>query len=90
VINGHNAAVSIDGDTHMTREHHLAQRDEKPAVGAIVVREQTAFAIELLDDGEELLQHRRIFDIRRCIPDAPIHLRQRGAAQSRLPATQIH
>jgi hypothetical protein len=52
-------------------------------------RPAAALGIELLDGGEQPPQQRRVVQVRRFGADAPVDLRQAGAAEAVLPAAEV-
>ena len=83
-------AVERDVETAMSGQRHLDQRNERTAVGAIVIREQKSFGIRLLDRREERTKSGRIVEIRREPAVAIESLQKHRTAQSRLTGAKIN
>ena len=55
-----------------------------------MVSKQHFVLVEPLNDGKESLKVFCVVQIRHCLPDFVVHLRQRGTAHAILAATQIN
>ncbi len=63
-------------------EGHLAQGGEQAAVGAVVVGQDHAPGVELLDHPEEGLEGLRVVQVRRVVADLLVDLRQGRAGEA--------
>ena len=79
------AFVEADIQSGVRGKTHLAQRRQHAAVGTVVIGQQTAFAVEALDQIEEGFERLRLVHVRRHIAHLFIHLRQRRTAEA-IPA----
>jgi uncharacterized protein YaiI (UPF0178 family) len=73
----------------MPRESHLNGRGEQAAVGTIVIGEELLLAAELLDRVPEILQVSGTVHVWRGLAHLRDHLREDGAAQAALSATEV-
>jgi hypothetical protein len=78
-----------DVETGATSKRHFEQRDEKPAVGSVVVGKNFSVAHKFLNRGEKAHKARRIVKIGRNLADLAKDLRQGRPAQSILARAQI-
>ena len=65
----------------MCGEHHLCQRHQQAAVGAVVIGKNFFINGQLANRREKILQARGIVEIRRDIANLCVHLRQSGCTE---------
>src|SRR5215472_17202926 len=66
----------------MPGEGHLEERDEQPAIGAIVVGAQQLRGAQFSQRRRELEQPARLVEIRRLLSDLAVHLRERRGPEA--------
>ena len=82
-------AGEIDVQPAVAGEGHFAQGHQQPAVGAVVIGQQQAVAVEFLDEGEEGLHGPRVVEVRRVMADLLVDLRQRRTAEAIAALAQV-
>ncbi len=85
----HGQDVEVDRQAAAAGEGHLAQRGEQAAVGAVMVGEQFAFGIELLNRAKQAFQVVSAVDVRHFITKLLGHGRQCRSTQAVLAAAKV-
>ena len=78
-----------DVQSAVSRERHLQQCHEQPAVGAVVIRAQHARGARLREGRCEAREPLRLVQVRGFLAQLPVHLRQRRGTQAVAAAGQV-